>query len=323
MTLLPFDTREQPLPQEVEEEIALGALPFVVEHLRLDEKNGGYFTPAAQVVVTGALRTGGLLRQMRDDEARTLLALLTFLTANGRIHPTAAQLAEALSVGEGKAKERLRRLCALSWQGKPVAFPLTRAVGQDAISLSRFVLGERDANTPSSSPATTRSVRLPLPAPPDMPAISMALPAEDTPVASREAVVSHSREAYARPRAEVEREILVQLGHAAEEADDTPEGAVRRRLAALGVPREQADLLFAHHTLEEITAQIDWLPYRNAHSPARYVVAAIQGRYEPPARVRWEQDIAVVKDAAQTSEGAEQTAKTDGIASGEQSLNEG
>jgi hypothetical protein len=262
--------------------------PFVVEHLRLQETPGGYFTPSSRLLVTAALRTSGLLRILSEEGTRTLLAVLTFLTANGRIQPTISQVAEALGVGEAKAWERLNYLCAVSWQGRPLAHLLRREQGQDVVTMSRAVLQSRDAPRPPSG-----SESLPSVSPPS----SLA--------ASREAVISHSRTTYARPRAEVEREILAQLGHAPGEFADTPEGTARRRLSALGVPREQSDLLFAHHTIEEIADQLDWLPLRNANYPARYIVAAIQGRYEPPARIRL--DRALAKEESETRESSSVT----------------
>jgi hypothetical protein len=243
--------------------------PFVIEHLRRDESSD-HFTPAARLLVTPALRTSGLLQSLSDREAKSLLLLLTFLTPNGSIRPTAVELASAMNVSEGQARERFAHLAASSWQGEPVAHAITRESGLDCFTPSRHVVAERE-------PAAAEGAR------------------QEQPLyraAGRDAVIAHSRATYARPRAEVEREILEQLGHSAEEAADTPEGATRRRLLALGVSREQVDLLFASHTLDEITRQLDWMPHRAAKSPARFIVAAIQNRYEPPARIRLEQAIA-------------------------------
>jgi len=72
------------------------------------------------------------------------------------------------------------------------------------------------------------------------------------------------------------------------------------------VPREYVEVLLRDHSLEVIAEQLAWLPHRHAKSPARLIVAAIENRYEPPARVRLEQAIAR-QEAAQQLEGAERT----------------
>src|SRR5947208_2054688 len=85
--------------------------PFLIEHLRRDE-TPTHFIPAARLIVTPELRRSGLLRALNDEAVRSLLAVLTFLTPNGQIRPTAAQVAEVLGVSVGSAERRLRRLTA-------------------------------------------------------------------------------------------------------------------------------------------------------------------------------------------------------------------
>lgn len=248
--------------------------PFVVEHLRQDLEPNGHFTPAARLLVTPALRTAGLLSALPDREAKTLLCLLAFLTPNGRLQPTVGEITLALGVGEAEGEDRLRRLAALRWEGEPIAHFLLRENGTGYVALSRRVLSANAANKGAKHDS-------------HLPATLPADPWHRS--AGRDAVVSFSRKTYGRPRAEVEREIMEQLGHAPEETDDTPEGLARRRLSALGVGRDEADRLFLRHSVEEITDQLDWLPYRNAKNPARFVVAAVERHYAPPAVVRWRQ----------------------------------
>ncbi|MES2464668.1 MAG: hypothetical protein V4671_29245, partial [Armatimonadota bacterium] len=66
----------------------------------------------------------------------------------------------------------------------------------------------------------------------------------------------------------------------------------RRRLTALGVSEAQANRLLSDHPVAEILQQLDWLGDRGARSPARFVVRAIENRFEAPARVRLERAIA-------------------------------
>jgi len=253
------------------------AFPFIIENLRTQPRPAA-FVPAARLVVTPALRTGGLLRSLGDKEARTLLALLTFLTPNGHIRTTAPELSDALGVPPKEAQERLLRLTRLLYQGEPLARVIERPAGLDAYTLSPGMIAQQQMGEERP------------------PTIAPARPS----LAGRDAIVSHSRDRYGTPRQEAERMIAEQLGHAPEESADTPEGMARRRLLALGVSQEDVGDLIAQNPLEEITQQLDWLPYRHAKFPERLIVAAIQNRYEPPARVRLEEAI-----AAETSEEGE------------------
>jgi hypothetical protein len=237
--------------------------PFVIEHRRQMERDGHHFTPSTQLIVTPALRTSGLVAALPDSEARSLLLLLTFLTANGYIQPTLPELAQGMQVTEGAARSRMERLLTFVWQGEPLVQERPRELGLDTYSPASTLLEHR-------------------PAPPEPP------PDERAPIrpAGREAVYEHSRAAYARPREEAERLVAEQLGHAVEESLDTPVGQAWRRLVALGVSREQVASLLVRRTPEECLRQIEWLPYRGAKSPARFVVAAIENDYEPPLTLR-------------------------------------
>jgi hypothetical protein len=241
--------------------------PFAVEHLRLHETPVG-FTPAARLIVMPALRTAGLLPSLSDEAARSLLALLTFLTPNGHLHPTVPEIAAALGVSERQARDRLRRLTAVTWRGEPIAVEVRRATGMNAFSLSPTVLSHTEPPE-----ADDEAVALPIPLP-----------------SSREAVVAHSRHTYARPRTEVEAEILAFLGHHPDEAADTPQGAARRGLLALGVPAAEVNELVEAWPVERILEQIAWLPHREARNPARFVVAAIRNGYAPPREVSQERE---------------------------------
>lgn len=259
-------------------------MPLRVEHLRLDTVKGGNgtFTPAARMIITPALRTSGLLSALPDREARTLLRLLTFLTPNGRIQLTLPEVAEGIGISEREADERLKQLASLRWQDEPVVHVLVRESGIGYVTFSRSVLTEKQAPEP---PTSTDAERL-LPYRP----------------ANRETIVDWSRTQYAHPRDQVERQVLEQLGHGMDEGGDTPEGEAKRRLLKLGVPAEQADLLLAHHSVDEITDQLDWLPLREAKHPARFIVAAIQGKYDLPARIRLQRAIAVEEEKEKEAE---------------------
>ena len=53
-----------------------------------------------------------------------------------------------------------------------------------------------------------------------------------------------------------------------------------RRMTDLGMPKEQALDLLARFDVERVGRQLDWLPRRNAKSPARFLAAAIEHDYE-------------------------------------------
>src|SRR5437868_5701879 len=109
--------------------------PFVIEHRRLDETPKG-FVPDARLVVSPALRTSGLLAALSDEQARTLLALLTYLTPNGGIYVTAAEVAEALGVPRAHARRRLDRLAAFRLGDQAVVICLPREAGLPVYGLS-------------------------------------------------------------------------------------------------------------------------------------------------------------------------------------------
>ncbi len=254
------------------------AKPFIIEHLRRDQTKSGYFTPGAQVVLTSALRTSGLLLALPAEDIKNLLFLLSFVTPNGHVLPSVQELAAAMHVSEAKVRMRMQRLCQFEWQGQPLASEITRETGMDGYTLSREAVAVEEAAQP---PMETAAPPLP-------------------PTAGREAVIAYSRQHYTRPRAEVERQIAEQMGWT-EKAVEGPEGEVRRRLIAMGVTREQIDALLARHSLEDIQRQLDWLPYRHAKSPVRFLIAAIEGSYEPPATVRLEQALAAHETVTATA----------------------
>src|SRR5690242_9238955 len=88
------------------------ARPFIVEHHQIAEP-AGHFIPSARLAITPALRTNGLVAALSDEQARTLLALLTFLTANGEVQATAGEVADAMALSHSQARRRLDRLASL------------------------------------------------------------------------------------------------------------------------------------------------------------------------------------------------------------------
>ena len=144
--------------------------------------------------------SGGLrLSQVRAAEAARAANQHGLESAYNRI---VFQVAEALGVSVGVAQARLNRLTAQSWRGTPLLHRHASESGLETYAPSRALVGEQEAAEEVASPAV---VNLPIPS-------------------FREEIIAHSRQKYARPRAEVERLVPEQLGHAPEEYEDTPEG---------------------------------------------------------------------------------------------------
>ena len=85
-----------------------------------------------------------------------------------------------------------------------------------------------------------------------------------------------------------------------------------QRLLAVGVRHDQVDALLAGHPAQDIADQLDWLPLREAKSPARFLVAAIENRYAPPARIRLERVVAAEEAQGEAKQGASTLPAGDG-----------
>ena len=231
---------------------------FAVEHRR-EGMRPTQFVPDTRLVIAPALRTEGFLAIIPDREFRALVAVLTFLTPDGRIQATANQVAQSLGVSEKHAGERLQALCKLSWQGFPILVAVTRekaptfyAPGYGIVTHAHE---EKENNsTGDSVPYTT---------------------------ASREELIAQSREKYAKPREEVERIVAKGLGHE-ESEDDTPDAVLRRALLGVGLTRDETETLLTGFPHDAIQKQLGWLPERGARNPARYLLAAVRGDYAAP-----------------------------------------
>ena len=247
--------------------------PFSIDHFHLPA-GANSFTPASRIHVRAALRTRRLLSSLSDEHARTLLAVLTYVSPNGSVRVTIPQIAAALGISRITAMRRIYRLCgAKGPAGAPV----------------RIVSGGVETRF-SLSPAWVSEV---------VHAVQEEAPPTPPPVASREAVIEHSRTTYGRARDEVEQMIEKQLGHSPREKEDTLEGEVRRGLSVLGIGLDEAERLLSEHALEDIRQQLVWIRMRGAKKPGRYLVAAIEGNYGPPLSVRK----AMKEDQEQESDG--------------------
>ena len=238
--------------------------PFVIEHRHTPTNDRGTrFQPEARLFVYETLRTSGLLASLPDREAKNLLWLLTYLHPNGHLFAPVTLLARDMGLSEREVRKQFLVLATTYWQEAPLVRHLSESA-MERFVLGGQVLGEETLET----------------------SVSLPVPELTSPHGHRDVIIAMSREKYARPRAEVERMVLEQLGHHPEESADTPEGEVRRGLQGAGVSREQVDLLINEFGIEACLRQVKWLPLRGAKNPGRYVVAAIQDNYSPPRGVR-------------------------------------
>ncbi len=269
--------------------------PFVVEHLREGQGTGGTFRPAAHLRLTPALRTSGLWAALPAEEMRDLVLMLTFLTPNGRIHPTLPELAEAMNASQTKARARMLCLTRRPWQGQPLVRELTRPSGLDAYLPATSLLQARQG--PQEATVTVPQALL-------------------EPRAGREALVAHSRARYAAPRAEVEADIARRMGWGPPAfEDDPPEVAGQKqrlyeRLSEQGMTKAQAMDVLGRFDLDVVSRQLDWMPHRGAKNPARYLMAAIENNYEAPVAVR-QANLAAQANLAEQESSEEQASLTE------------
>jgi len=234
---------------------------FAVEHRR-EGTRPTRFVPDTRLVIAPALRTEGFLAIVPDREFRALVAVLTFLTADGRIQATADQVARALGISEKHAAERLQALCRLSWRDTPVLVEITREQAPTFYAPGYGVVTHAHEEKEGGN------------------SVGESVPYA---TASREELIARSRDRYAKPLEEVERIVAGGLGHGESEAGDgSPDATLRRALLGVGLTRDEADELLAGFPRDVIQKQLDLLPARGARNPARYLIAAIRGDYAAP-----------------------------------------
>ena len=115
----------------------------------------------------------------------------------------------------------------------------------------------------------------------------------------RDRVTTYSKQRYVRPRTEVEKDMAIHNGWPLpDERHNSPQSAIdplseeqstqylRQRLCRIGLLKEEVDTLMSSFPREMIEVQLEWLPYRHAKNPARYLLAAIQGDYDEPFSLR-------------------------------------
>lgn len=250
--------------------------PFVIEQYRGEQGAGGSFRPAARLLLTSFLRTSGLWKVLPPDELRDLMLLLTFLSPNGRVQPTLPELAEAMQASHTQTRARMLRLSRRVWRGCPLVVELNRQSGLDAYLPGGHILGSHQMTEAPTAAAQTVLTE---------------------PRAGRDVLVAHSRARYATPRAEVEADIARRMGWGAPAfEEDPPDVAEEKRtlydkLSEQGVSKTQAVDVLGRFDLAVVRRQLEWMPYRAAKNPSRYLQAAIENNYEAPVAMRVRPDV--------------------------------
>ena len=241
--------------------------PFVIETSH--ETHAAHrAVPRSRVVITSALRESGLLSAMPPEELRSLVLLLTFLTANGNVFATLPQIADAMGLSEAKARLRMKRLAEFAWDGKPVVVETERESGLDTFSTTDSLVGQM-VIPPEPEYAAPHPIQ----------------------AAGRDLVVAQSRERYSRSRADVELDIALRSGWELPDSANLPDGDsgrdyLMRRLTKLGVDESEARILVGAYPPERIFRQTQWMRWRSAKAPGRFLVAAIEGDYDEPFALR-------------------------------------
>lgn len=240
--------------------------PFVIEVTHNRDRKGGV-TPSSRVILSPRLRASGLLRALAPEDLKCLLFVLTYATPNGHFYASTQQLAAAMNVSESKARQRMRRLTEPIFEGRPLLAEIVRESGLDTFS-------------PLPELAETVVIN---PDPPRHGAPSVQ-------VARAEDLVALSRENHAQPRAKVERDIALRNGWPLPEGAEplTPDElrpALEARMIKIGLMPDVVGTLLRNYPLQAIQRQIEWLPYRGAKFPDRYLLAAIEGDYSMPAEL--------------------------------------
>ena len=230
-----------------------------------DVGNESDWRPDAFIGMNKTLRVSGFLMSIPPEDLKSLLMMLTFLSANGHCTVMVQQLAKAFHLSPKKTRIRMNRLVDFRWLNQPIILYNKADNGIETYALA-----------PGFLPVVEEHIK-PLPKP--------VLHA-----ARREAVIAHSRRKYARTREEVEAEIAQLNGWKPIDVKtdvevkpvDPQVVKVREELIEVGLLTQQADDLIDRYDIPRIKRQLEWLPLREARNPVGFLLSAIKNDYEAP-----------------------------------------
>lgn len=249
------------LPSSLEE-------PFIAEVIHGWDRSSRP-VPSARIVVGSGLPS--LIADLGPSDVGYLALLMPFVTANGDVGPSAATVSAALGGLRPTLRLRLLRLARRYWRGQPVLYVRRTASGLETFHPAKLVLGRREFFPP---PETPHGV---------------------SPAAGSRAIIDASRAAYARPKAEVEKELTIINGWPARDELDAlaqaaaqPPGSLDERWAVERLAKESVDYSLAVKLVREYGAerclrQLRALPGRRGiRDKKRYIVGAIMRDYPLP-----------------------------------------
>ena len=171
-----------PSTHETPHEVSPENKPFIIELKQTNRMRNGSFTPAATLYLTEHFRTSGLLLSLPPEDLKNLLFVLSFVSPNGNCQVFIHQLASAMRISAFKARLRMGRLLRFTWQEQPLVLETKTESGLIAYSPHPHLVAYEHEQQPVPEAAEPPSFK----------------------AAPREAVIAHSRQQYAKSRAQVE-----------------------------------------------------------------------------------------------------------------------
>ena len=257
---------------------------------------------ALWVRIDRCARSSGLLAFLSPEDLQTLIALLTFVDASGRCDLSARTLGQSLNLSEKQAQKRLKRLCGISWHGKPLlmrengremgrftptGYRLPEVEGLKIVPNNTLQASERYGGGLRDHGSTGGSGVREAHAPP--------LPVGEVDIRKGKST-SGTRlpeiEGKTPDRIPVTGNSCVVAGninkeHTEEDEDGFTDGEKRkqilRELLKCGVSGSIASEMLDKYPAERIAGQLKMLPFRNAKEPAAMLVKAIKDDWTAPA----------------------------------------
>jgi hypothetical protein len=241
--------------------------PFTAEVTNVDTGHGK-FEPIARITVGNGIRD--LAKAIGLHGVGALTILVSYITSNGTIKPTARALKRAVG-SDFLARRRLKRLARKRWRGQPVLHIITTAAGLELFKPSDAVVIRREAS-PAQTAAPTGA--------------AAGVPQGDIGTSG----IPPTRQA-------VEREIRARNGWPSEEEQAEARALIPpepRNLydlwAVQRLVKEQVDYSLAvklvkEYGSERVLRQVRLLDRRRVKNRRRYVVAAVMNDYPAPARL--------------------------------------
>jgi len=258
------------------------------------------------IVKLDQVSSSGLMAFLSPYGLQTLIALCTFADEKGRLKVSAKKLAQALDLSEKQAAIRLKRLCNVRWQGRAL---LVKEEGE-AFTLNRYRLVLPDGlmmRRPEALPARQAG---------DFRQKSTCTEAEKEnnvpPNLPIEGSEEEAKEGSSLPEAEVPGNTYNMLAsnvvvkNIYNNKTTTPDKhELVKRLKDQGVTLSTASWLVERYPEQQITDQLEMLPFRKAQNPAGMLIKAIKENWVPPKGYKEAQEQKAIKQAENESQAKE------------------